>query len=203
MAEPALGQAPPENEAATVASLSKGGLSGDEKSSVNSDSVLIENDELKIRNGFGAQFWVTDSEIFFLNWLRTDIRNLAPVTRTRRNIPLYIAVFVLNPGSHRIKGAKRCDVTYDYEVLRPDGGCLDAGKSYIAWASKPPPPAIIELALGNTPAEQTGDKRMMLPYPRVIFGVIDPPGEYIVNVLVHDNVKKVDIALQRKLLLQE
>lgn len=163
------------------------------------DGVMTEDTQLKMRDGFGAQFWVTDSDAFYLNWLRTDTHNLEPVTLTRRGVPLYLAIFLLDPGVQRTRRGLRNDVTFDYQVLGPDGGSLDAGRNFLAWASHPLPVHLVQLA--GAPAEHHGD-RLMRSYPQIMFGD-NPPGEYIVNVLVHDNIKKVEISLQRKIVLQE
>ena len=157
------------------------------------DEVLVQNDQLKVRDGFGAQFWVTDSQRFFYNWVKADARNLVPVAVTRRDIDLFLAIFIADPGEKRMVRPdgtvkRTSDVSYDFQVLKPDGSLYVQSKSVVGWIGRAPAPHMCQLLSGRS---------------TVTFEVIDPPGEYTVNIKVHDNIKHVEIALQRKIVLQD
>ena len=145
------------------------------------------------KDGFSAQFWITDSEEFFLNWVHEDVRNLNSVASTKRGRSLYIALFIADPGkvNRRVKGkglVPTSDVTYDFLVLRPDGTVYGSGKQLVAWSGAAPSPHLVHLANGKV---------------MIMLDEIDPPGEYTVNVLVTDNVNKTAIQLQRKFSLED
>jgi len=157
------------------------------------DDVLVQNDHLKTKNGFGAQFWITDSQRFFFNWVKADARNLVPVAATRRGVDLFLAIFMADPGEKRVVRLdgtiqRTTDVSYDYQVLKPDGSVYAQNKGIVGWLGRSPSPHMCQLLNGRA---------------TLTFEVIDPPGEYTVNVKVHDNIKHVDIALQRRVVLQD
>ena len=154
------------------------------------NQVIIPNDWLKTTDGFGAQFWVTDREGFFLTWVNSDTRNFVPVISTKRGVRLLIAIFAAGMGDRatansdgKIKHSS--DVTYDFNVKKPDGSDAGEGKNITGWRGKSQP-HLIQLLYGR---------------PSLYFEATDPAGEYTVTVTVHDNVRKVDLTLTRKLLL--
>jgi hypothetical protein len=58
---------------------------------------------LETKDGLSAQFWMTTSEQIFTAWSKTTaIRDLRPVAEIKRNVPVYVAVFIANPGVRRI-----------------------------------------------------------------------------------------------------
>ena len=159
------------------------------------NQVIVQNEHMTMKEGFGAHFWLTDSDRFYLNWVHADTRNLTPVVVTHRNVPLFIAVFIVDPGIKKVilfdgKEKLTSDVTYDFQILKPDGSQYPngAGRNITGWTKRPPPPHLVQLLYGRA---------------TITFELIDPIGEYTVNIVVHDNVRKVDIPLQRKVQLVE
>ena len=157
--------------------------------------VLVENRHMTIKDGFGAQFWLTDSDRFFLNWVKTDTRNLTPLLAVRRGIPINLAIFIVDPGvkkTLRPDGTIKLqsDITYDFMVFRPDGSAYPAagGRDITGLTGRPSSQHMVTLLYGK---------------PSWTFDQIDDPGEYTVQVVVHDKIRDVHIPLKRKLWLQE
>jgi hypothetical protein len=144
---------------------------------------LEEADWLQTKNGFGAQMFLTDSEEMFVKWVKTDVKSLSALETTHRNHPVYLAVFFANPGETR---TGRADVTYDMQILKPDGSKYGEQGNIPAWKGYAPAKHLVELANGKV---------------TVNFEVIDPAGTYTVRIIVHDNVNKIDIPIQRKITL--
>ena len=44
---------------------------------------------------------------------------------------------------------------------------------------------------------------LLYGHPTMTFELIDPVGEYTIKVMVHDTVRKIDIPLTRKIVLQD
>ena len=154
--------------------------------------VIIPNDWMKTKNGFSAQFWVTDRERFFLNWVHSDTRNLIPVFSTKRGVRLLIAIFAVGMGDRAVTNADgkvkhSSDVTYDFNVKKPDNSDAAEGKDVTGWMGKSQP-HLVQLLYGR---------------PSLFFEATDPSGEYTITVAVHDNVRKVDVTLIRKLVLMD
>ena len=154
--------------------------------------AITQINSLETKNGISAQFWVTTDDQIFLTWSEgAAIRNLKPTLQVKRNTPVYLALFLANPGVRtviRTVGKPRylSDVTFDMYTLNPNGVLTLAYKQRIGWKGTPPAPGLVYLA----------KNRGVLN-----FEAIDPLGEYTVVMMVHDNIRKVDIRLVRKLKL--
>ncbi|MCX6968511.1 MAG: hypothetical protein NTZ46_12195 [Verrucomicrobia bacterium] len=76
------------------------------------------------------------------------------------------------------------DVTFDVYIISPNGNLALADKQRVGWRGTPPSPGLIYLAK---------DRGMFN------FEAIDPLGEYTIALVVHDNIRKADLKLTRKL----
>lgn len=147
---------------------------------------------METKGGVSAQFWLTSDEQIFSAWTKSgSIRNLKPITEVKRNTPVFLALFLANPGVRRRvlatgKVKSTSDVSFDLFLITPAGSLCLADKQRTAWKGTAPAPQLVYLA----------KDRGFLG-----FEAIDPLGEYTVIVIVHDNVQKVDIKLTRKLVL--
>jgi len=165
--------------------LSPGMISTDTIGPVNS---------LETVDGFSAQFWMTTDEQIFTTWARTGaIRGLKPTIQVKRNTPIYLALFMANPGVKNVatmsgKPNFISDVTFDLYIINPAGSLSLANRQREGWRGIPPSPGLVYLAK---------DRGVLN------FEVIDPLGQYTVVVVIHDNVRKVDMKLTRKLELVE
>ena len=159
------------------------------------EQVLVENRHMTVKDGFGAQFWLTSSDRFFMNWVKADTRNLTPVAATRRSIPLYLAVFIVDPGvkkTVRPDGTFKLisDVTYDFQVFKPDGTPYPGGgaQNVTGLSGRPSAQHMVTLLYGKA---------------TVTFDLIDQPGDYTIKVVVHDNIRQIHIPLTRTVALQD
>jgi len=150
---------------------------------------------METKDGFSAQFWMTTDEQIFSSWTKPGaLRNLKPIDEIKRNTPIYLALFVANPGAKgpTNPGAKQStatsDVTFDLYVVNPSGALSVAYKQRPGWKGLSPSPGLVYLAKDRGTLN---------------FEAIDPLGEYAVVVIIHDNVRKADIKLTRKLTLVE
>lgn len=145
---------------------------------------------METKEGLSAQFWMTTDEQIFTTWARSGaIRNLKPTIQVKRNTPVFLALFLANPGIRTImlpgnKPRSTSDVTFDLYVISPNGTLSLANKQRSAWKGEPPSPGLINLA----------KERGVLS-----FEAIDPLGEYSIVVILHDNIRKLDMKLGRKL----
>lgn len=161
----------------------------------NGADALGQVKSMETKDGFSAQFWLTSDEQIFVGWMKTGMmRSLKPISEVKRNTPVYFALFLANPGIRRVvkvnnlKAKCTSDVTFDLFLITPAGNVCLADKQRVAWKGTPPAPELVYLAK---------DRGV------ISFEAIDPLGEYTVVVVLHDNVRKVDIKLIRKLTLTE
>ncbi|MEI7958674.1 MAG: hypothetical protein WCI40_06165, partial [Verrucomicrobiota bacterium] len=154
-----------------------------------SDSIGSIN-SLETVDGFSAQFWMTTDDQIFSTWAKTSaIRNLKPTIQVKRNTPIYLALFMANPGVRILsslggKSNTTSDVSFDLYIINPSGTLSLANKQRIGWRGVPPSPGLVYLAK---------DRGVLN------FEVIDSLGQYSIVVVIHDNIRRVDMKLTRKL----
>ncbi len=146
--------------------------------------VQSNTDNIKAINNFGAQLYLVGDETFFQDWRKPEIPTITPVSLTVRNQPLYTAVIFYGPARDD-KGL--CNVSYDITVKRPDGSLFAERKSMIGWQNLAPDER--QLMLGRN-------------YLNIDLAPTDPSGIYTVEVLVHDNVGRVDLPLKQTFAVQ-
>ncbi|MDD5350895.1 MAG: hypothetical protein PHQ12_11855 [Chthoniobacteraceae bacterium] len=157
------------------------------------DAIGFVN-SLETKDGISAQFWMTTDEEIFSTYSRSGaIRGLKPTVKVKRNTPIYLALFMANPGVRSVTLAREqtvlsSDVTFDLYIINPAGVLSLANKQRAGWKGTPPTPGLVTLAK---------DRGVLN------FEAIDPLGEYAVVVILHDNVRKSDMKLMRKLELVE
>ena len=153
------------------------------------------DEELVQKDGFSARFSLIDDEQFFLTWMPGSSACLPNVTKAKRNRPVYVSIFFADPAVRSIrslvnpkKSTITTDITFDFEVRKADGSYYGGGKALQGWSGRPPSFHMVQLA--RTHAE-------------IKFEAIDPVGMYTIDVIVRDNIRKVAIALERKILLED
>lgn len=156
------------------------------------DTIGLVN-TMETKNGFSAQFWMTTDEQIFAAWAKPGaIRSLKPSATVKRNTPIYLALFIASPGGRGSTkpGDSRAtsDVTFDLYLVNPSGILSLAYQQRIAWKGPAPSPGLVYLARDHGTLN---------------FEAIDPLGNYTVVVVLHDNVRKTDLKLTRKLELVE
>jgi len=159
-----------------------------------STDTIGQVNSLETVDGFSAQFWMTTEEQIFTTWAKTGaIRGLKPTIQVKRNTPIYLALFMANPGVRSIARSAGnpdliSDVTFDLYIINPAGALSLANKARVGWSGAPPAPKLVYLAK---------DRGVLN------FEIIDPLGQYTIVVMLHDNVRKADMKLIRKLELVE
>jgi len=146
-----------------------------------------------MKDGFGAEFWIVDDNENVERWYPEDLRGLQPALVTVRHKPLRLLVFLVDPGHMRTTDHDGnvmivSDVTYDVAVIQPTGQIKDGCKAVTGWSGSAPSPHLMHVAKGTI---------------KVSFEALDPLGTYTVAVLVHDNIRKVDIPLSHTIKLRE
>ena len=132
-------------------------------------------------NGFGVQFFLVEGEKFFSDWEKPEPPHIAPISVGRRGVPICTAVIFVGAG---LKPDGSADVTYDTVVRKPDGSVYANDKDLVGAQGKiDPAPKALQLA-----RDFTG----------IRIEPKDPAGVYTVEVVVKDNVKKVELRLMRK-----
>ncbi len=161
---------------------------------MNAKDAIGRVDSMETKNGLSAQFWLTADEQVFAAWARAGaIRDLKPTLQAKRNVPIFVALFLANPGIRAIMGpdgreTRLCNVTFDLYVIDPNGTLTMANKQRTAWKGEPPPPGLINLAK---------DKNVLN------FEAIDSLGQYTVILIVHDLIRHIDMKLSRKVELMD
>ena len=156
--------------------------------------TTIQSVNLQTVSGFSAQFWMTEDEHLFTGLERSSaLRQLKQTTQVKRRTPVYMALFFANPGIRVTPILNRrphtySDISFDFYVVNPLGELITVQRGLNAWRGNPPPPGLTHLARDRS---------------SITFEAIDAPGEYTVIVVVHDNVRRVDIKLTRRLELLE
>jgi len=157
------------------------------------EPIKVSSEDLVSKKGFSAQFWTINDEHLFLNWAPGGLANLYPVKEIKRMTPIYLAIFFESPGDRLIVNQagdemKISDVIFHWAVVRPDGTMHSVFGPISAWNGDAPPTRTLQLIANR---------------PSLVFQANDPAGRYTVHVLVRDNVRKVDIDLERPLVLRD
>ena len=156
-------------------------LYGEQCWSVNGKDVTEDAENVKAKDGFGVQLWLIKPNDFFEKWNTPETPKMAVTKTAKRNIPISTVILFINPG---VNEKNECDVVYDMVIKRPDGGVYSDLKDVEAWCNKPPPPKNqIQLAVQNIGID-IEDK--------------DPLGEYTVDAIVKDKIKKVELSLHQE-----
>lgn len=157
------------------------------------DPIKISFSDLISRTGFSAQFWAVNDEHLFLNWSPGGMANLYPVKEVKRMTNIFLAIFFESAGNRVMVNSlgdemKVSDVTYHWALVRPDGSTHSVYGPISAWSGAAPPSRVLQLVANK---------------PTLMFQPNDPPGRYTVHVLVRDNVRNVNIDLERPLVLRD
>lgn len=145
-----------------------------------------DTENIKTKDGFGAQLWLTNDEKFFDSWNKPETPRLTILKSTKRNEPVFVIILFINPGVNE-KG--KTDVTFDVSVKKPDGSIYADFKDLEVWQEKP--------ALAKN--------QIQLAAKHIGIGIEneDPLGKYTIEVLVKDNIKKVELPLYHELIAKE
>ena len=162
-----------------VVSLLNGTLLGQETTSWRKDGQPVDAPNMKSKEGFGAQFFLTESTQFFKDWDKPKPPKFTPLETARRNVPFFTAIIFVDPGTN---AAGVADVTCNIIVRKPDGSIYGQEKNLVGWKEKYIFPA--------------HNLQLAQAYMGIRIEPQDPTGTYTVEVLVRDNIKKIELPLK-------
>ena len=146
----------------------------------NSKGEKVENEtNMKAKNDFGAQMLLTDDKDYMKKWEQPTQGFYVQTTHSAlRKQPIFVLITFANPGVDE-KGL--CNITADIVVKAPDGKLYGEIKDGDCWQNMSAPPK------GNI---QLGKVSM-----GIVIEEKDHPGKYIVEALVKDHIKNVELPL--------
>ena len=140
--------------------------------------LIADTNNMKSKDGFAAQLFLTESAKFFDDWNKPETPKLPPLQEARRNVPFFTAILFVDPATDTTKRAK---VTCHVIVRKPDG-TVYGEDDLVGWDGKHVVPLHnLQLAQG----------RMGIRIePK------DPSGIYTVEAMVRDDIKKIELQLK-------
>ena len=147
---------------------------------------IPDSDNIKSRNGFGAQLWVINDEKFFEDWTKPETPHLPITKRAHRNKVVFVIILFINPG---VDEDVQADVVMDVKITGPDGSIYGDFKDVEVWQGSDKVPANhIQLAAGHLglKIEDT-----------------DQLGQYTIEAVVKDRIKNVSLPLRTELIAEE
>lgn len=140
-----------------------------------------ETANMKSKDGFGAQLFLTEDAQFFQNWHKPETPRLTTLEKdkARRNVPIFTVILFVDPGTDASGAA---DVTCDIVVRKPDGTVYGEQKDMAGWRGNYIVPAHnLQLSAGRM---------------GIRIEPQDPSGIYTVEAIVRDNIKKIELPLK-------
>jgi len=137
-------------------------------------------------NDFGVQFALIEDKTFFDKWNTPAIPHFKPISKASRGVPIYTMVIFAGAG---LRKDGTVDVTFDAIVRKPDGSIYGQDKNMIGASGR----------IASLP----GDLQLVREYFAIRIEPNDPSGEYSVEVLVRDNVKKLELQLKRRFTVEK
>jgi hypothetical protein len=145
-----------------------------------------DSDNVKSQKGFGAQLWIINDESFFEEWKRPETPHVPVTKRAPRNKPVFIIFFFINPGVDEDAEAQvRADVT----IKSPDGSIYGEFKDVEIWQGSNKVPA--------------NNIQLSAAHIGLVIEDTDQLGQYIVEAVVKDQVKNVNLRLRTELIAAE
>lgn len=164
-----------------IAALISVSLRGDDTNTWRKNgNPAADTPNMKAKDGFGAQLFLTESAQFFEDWSKPETPKLETLKKdmAHRNVPLFTAIMFVDPSTDV---AGLVDVTCDIIVRRPDGSIYGEEKGIVGWKGKYPVPAHnLQLTQGRM---------------GIRIEPQDPSGTYTVEAIVRDNIKKNELPL--------
>lgn len=143
---------------------------------------LPDTDSRKSKNDFAAQLLMTEDKDLWNQWAvlpPTVAPKITPISgRLKRNTPVFFVFIYANP---KVDEKGYVNITCDLTITKPDGK-----------ASHPPKPVGWQGKFGKT------STNLQLGYPQIGYAVenSDPKGKYLVEGLVRDHNRKLEMTLR-------
>lgn len=138
-----------------------------------------DGESMRVKDGFGAQFILTESTKVFADWNKPKTPHVITLKNSaaRRGIPFFTVLLFFNPG---IDSYGNADVTCKITIREPDGKIYGT-EDLIVWRGKYQPTHNLQLS-----REKLG----------IRIAPEDPSGTYTVEADVKDNVKNLELPLK-------
>jgi hypothetical protein len=148
--------------------------------------AVADSDSRKSRNGFGAMLLLIDDPKFFEDWKKPEAPKFKTISTARRLVPIHATILFAGAGSNDDDG--KAHVICDVKVLKPDGSIYGAREGMIA--TKNPMPSATTLLLAS-------ERLVVRIEPK------DPAGIYVVEAVVKDKIKNIDLKLKQSFSIEK
>ena len=152
---------------------------GKENGWMQNGKSVPDSNNIKSKDGFGAQLWIIDDHSFFDNWNKPETPKV-PITKTAiRNKPVFIIFLFINPGTDQ---ESKANVTADVTITCPDGKVYGDFKDVKIWQQiYRAPQNSIQLAVDNLGVEIEDGEQL---------------GTYKVEAKIKDKIKNIILELR-------
>ncbi len=148
--------------------------------------LVPDTDNMKSKDGFGAQLWVINDDSFIEKWNKPEPPTV-PVARTaKRNKPVFIIFFFINAGMDE---KSQTDVFADVTITGPDGKVIGVFKDIELWQGRNETPEN-NIQLGVNQLDLTIEDTDLL-------------GPYTIEAVVKDRVQNIQLNLKTVLIAEE
>ncbi|MFH1061499.1 MAG: hypothetical protein V1747_01265 [Candidatus Omnitrophota bacterium] len=147
---------------------------------------VADTDNLKSKNGFGAQLWLTSDDSIYETWDTPEIPKIKTTKTAVRNQPIFAIFLFTNPG---MDNQSQADITADVTIISPDGEIYGEFKDMEIWQREYFFAAnTLQLAVGNL---------------GILIEDADQLGVYQVKARIKDRIKNIYLDLQTEFTAQE
>jgi hypothetical protein len=147
--------------------------------------VESNTDNIKSKGNFGAQLWLVQGQQFFQDWVKPAAPSINPISLVPRGEDIYTVIIFYGLAHDQ---ADLANVSYDITVHRPDGSIYSQSKNLIGWQGLAP--------------QQSHTLELGRDHIDINIGMNDPAGLYTVDVLVRDNISRVELPLKQTFVVQ-
>lgn len=139
----------------------------------------LDTEAMRVKDGFGAQFILTESTKVFDDWNKPKTPHVITLknNEAHRGVPFFTVLLFSNPG---IDATGNANVTGKITIRKPDG------KIY----------GTEDLAVWKGKYQATRDLQLSREKLGIRIAPEDPSGTYAVEADVKDNVKNVELLLK-------
>ncbi len=147
---------------------------------------ISDSDNIKSKDGFGAQMWIINDESFFDDWNRPETPSMTITETAIRNRKIFIIFLFINPG---IDQASKANVVANVLITDPAGGTYGEFKDVEVWQRVYDAPRnSIQLGVAHLGLVIEDDEQL---------------GTYRIEAEVKDQIKDVTLELQTEFTAKE
>lgn len=155
-----------------------------DNTTTNSSNIMTSKAQIDFdQNGLRGMFCLIDNKRFFDEWQKPDTPKISPVDTYKRGQDVFPIIIFSTDGKDS-KG--NADLSYDITIKKPDGSIYGHFEQLTIWKDAPAPTMHLVQQPINIRIEQS-----------------DPFGLYKVDIVIHENCKKIALPLHLAFLVQE